>query len=52
MGNFMLTQIQVKFMVINLRNYMLGVFQVTSHTMRCQPAPFVHVPTLQMQLQC
>ena len=22
-------------MVINLRNYMLGVFQVTSHTMRC-----------------
>ena len=36
-ANFMSTQIWVKFMVINLRNYsyMLGVFQVTSHTMRC-----------------
>ena len=34
-GNFMLTQIQVKFMVINLRNYVLGVFQVASCTMRC-----------------
>ena len=34
-GNFMLTQIRVKFMVINRRNYMLGVFQVTSCTMRC-----------------
>ena len=36
-GNFMLTQFWVKFMVINLGNYsyMLGVFQVTSHTMRC-----------------
>ena len=35
LGNFMLTQIQVKFTVINLRNYMLGVFQVASCTMRC-----------------
>ena len=34
-GNFMLTRIQFKFMVISLRNYVLGVFQVTSHTMRC-----------------
>ena len=31
----MSTQIRVKFMVINLRNYVLGVFQVMSHTMRC-----------------
>ena len=35
LGNFMLTRIQVKFMVINLRNYVLGVFQVASCTMRC-----------------
>ena len=35
-GNFMLTQIQVKFTVINLRNHMLGVFQVASCTMRCR----------------
>ena len=35
LGNFMLTQIRVKFMVINLRNYVLGVFQVTTCTMRC-----------------
>ena len=34
-GNFMLTRIRVKFMVINLRNYVLGVFQVESCTMRC-----------------
>ena len=34
-GNFMLTRIRVKFTVINLRYYMLGVFQVASHTMRC-----------------
>ena len=34
-GDFMLTQIWVKFMVINLRNYVLGVFQVALHTMRC-----------------
>ena len=34
-GNFMLTRIRVKFTVINLRNYMLGVFQVMSCTMRC-----------------
>ena len=27
-GNFMSTQIRVKFMVINLRNYVLGVFRV------------------------
>ena len=34
-GNFMLTQIWVKFMVITLRNYVLGVFQVVSCTVRC-----------------
>ena len=34
-SNFMLTQIWVKFAVINLRNYVLGVFQVTLCTMRC-----------------
>ena len=34
-GNFMIRQIWVKFTVINPRNYMLGAFQVTSHTMRC-----------------
>ena len=34
-GNFMSTLFQVKFMVINLRNYVLGVFQVTLHAMRC-----------------
>ena len=28
LGNFMSTQIRVEFMVINLRNYVLGVFQV------------------------
>ena len=33
LGNFMLTRIWVKFAVINLRNYMLGVFQVASRTM-------------------
>ena len=32
---FLLTQIQVKFKVINLRNYVLGVFQVALCTMRC-----------------
>ena len=31
----MLTRIQVKLMVINLRNYMLGCFHIASHTMRC-----------------
>ena len=31
----MLTQIRVELMVINLRNYMLGVSHVTSCTMRC-----------------
>ena len=35
LGNFMLAQIWVKFTVINLRNYMLDVFQVASRTMRC-----------------
>ena len=35
LGNFLLTRIRVKFMVINLRNYMLGGFHVTSLTMRC-----------------
>ena len=34
-GNFSSTRIQVKFTVINLRNYVLGLFQVTLHTMRC-----------------
>ena len=34
-GNFMLTQIRVKFTVINLRNYVLGGFHVASRTMRC-----------------
>ena len=34
-GNFFLTQIKVKLTVINLRNYVLGVFQVALHTMRC-----------------
>ena len=33
--NFTSTQIQVKFMVINVSTYMLGVFQVALHTMRC-----------------
>ena len=27
--------LQVKLTVINLRNYVLGVFHVMSHTMRC-----------------
>ena len=35
LGNFSSTQIWVIFMVINVRNYMLGVFQVALHTMRC-----------------
>ena len=35
LGNFMSTRIRVKFKVINLRNYVLGVFQVVLHTMRC-----------------
>ena len=34
-GNFLSTQIWVKFTVINLQNDVLGVFQVTSRTMRC-----------------
>ena len=34
-GNFMLTRFRVKFTLIYLRNYVLGVFQVTLHTMRC-----------------
>ena len=34
LGNFSLTQIWVKFTVINLRNYMLGVFQVALRAMR------------------
>ena len=34
-GNFMLTQIRVKLTVINLRNYVLGGFHITSRTMRC-----------------
>ena len=34
-GNFLLTLIRVKFTVINLRNYVLGGFHVTSRTMRC-----------------
>ena len=33
-GNFSSTRIWVKFTVINLRNYVLGVFQVASCTMR------------------
>ena len=39
LGNFTSTQIQVKFVVINLRKYMLGVFQVASCTMRCDRIP-------------
>ena len=35
LGNFLLTRIHVKLMVINLRNYLLGVFHVASHTIRC-----------------
>ena len=31
----MLTRIRVKLTVINLRNYILGVFHIASHTMRC-----------------
>ena len=31
----MLTRFHVKFMVINLRNYVLGVFHIVSCTMRC-----------------
>ena len=34
-GNFLLTRIKIKLTVINLRNYVLGVFHVASHTMRC-----------------
>ena len=34
-ANFPVTQKWVKFMVINLRNYVLSVFQVMLHTMRC-----------------
>ena len=34
-GNFMLTRFWVKFTLIYLRNYVLGVFQVMLHTMRC-----------------
>ena len=34
-GNFLLTRIWVKFTVINLRNYVLGVFHIASCTMRC-----------------
>ena len=30
-------------MVINLRNYVLGVFQVTSHTMRCVHGSFAKI---------
>ena len=35
LANFLVKQKWVKFMVINLRNYMLAVFQVVLHTMRC-----------------
>ena len=35
LSNFLVTQKWVKFRVINLRNYMLGVFQVMSRTIRC-----------------
>ena len=34
-GNSISTQFQVKFMVINLQHYMLGVFQAALCTMRC-----------------
>ena len=34
-ADFPVTQIWVKFMVINLQNYMQGVLQVPLHTMRC-----------------
>ena len=34
-GNFFLTRIKVKLMVIHLRNYVLGVFHIASCTMRC-----------------
>ena len=33
--NFLVTQKWVKFMVINIRNYVLGVFHIASHTMQC-----------------
>ena len=36
LGNFFLTRIKAKLTVINLRNYMLGVFHITSCTMRCE----------------
>ena len=35
LANYPVTQKWVKFMVINLRNYALAVFQVVLHTMRC-----------------
>ena len=34
-SDFPVTLRWVKFMVINLRNYVLAVFQVVLHTMRC-----------------
>ena len=35
LANFPVTQKWVKFMEINLRNYVLGIFQVVSYTIRC-----------------
>ena len=35
LANFLVTQKWVKFMVINIRNYVLGVFHIASHTMQC-----------------
>ena len=46
----MSTQIQDKFMVINLRNYMLGVFQVASHTMRCAHGSINKIRTLDLPM--
>ena len=39
LGNFMLTRIRVKLTVINLRNYVLGVFHIASCTTRCAHGP-------------
>ena len=42
-GNFLLTLIRVKFMVINLRNYVLGGFHVASRTMRCAHGSIIKI---------
>ena len=46
LGNFLLTRIKVKFTVINVRNYMLGVFHIASRTMGCDPGPTYDVQRL------